>query len=188
METPQPRQPEELRRKISTSSLLRIPTTDEEAPISVHFTSDDSSKPCITTPPPRGREGSHSPTPSSAPPSPRDELPKDFVALDGLLNYHLSQLDRIKNEIKEHNTTLDQLSYTLANMSTRPEVQCAAMYMNWRFQGVRNARNLLAKFVAFHLQEIDRISALKLEMGGNDVLEICRNLPSSREWNDMFSY
>ncbi|EFQ98278.1 hypothetical protein MGYG_01311 [Nannizzia gypsea CBS 118893] len=187
METPQRRQPEELRRKISTSSLLRIPTTDEEAPVSVHFSTDDGSKSYVTTPP-CGREGSHSPTPSNPPPSPRDELPKDFVALDGLLNYHLSQLDRIKSEIKEHNTTLDQLGYTLANMSTRPEVQYAAMYMNWRLQGVRNARNLLAKFVAFHLQEIDRISALKLEMGGNDVLEICRNLPSSREWNDMFSY
>ncbi|KAM5439624.1 hypothetical protein MferCBS31731_004380 [Microsporum ferrugineum] len=173
METPPPppRQPEELRRKISTSSLLRIPTTEEEAPISVHFSTDDGSKPCVTTPPPRARDGSHSPTPSCAPPSPRDELPKDFVALDGLLNYHLSQLDRIKKEIREHNTTLDQLAYTLANMSA-PEVQCAAMYMNWRLQGVRNARNLLAKFVAFHLQEIDRISALKLEMGGNDVLEV----------------
>ncbi|KAF3491446.1 uncharacterized protein GIQ15_00963 [Arthroderma uncinatum] len=176
MHTPPSRQPNELRRKISTSSLLKIPTTDEEAPLSVHFSTDNGSKTRLAGPPPP-REGSHSPTPAprsppSSPPSPRDELPRDFVALDGLLNYHLGQLDRIKREIKEHNTTLDQLSYTLSDMSTRPEVQYAAMYMNWRLQGVRNARNLLAKFVAFHLQEIDRVSALKQEMGGNDVLDV----------------
>ncbi|KAK2841605.1 hypothetical protein FQN49_006090 [Arthroderma sp. PD_2] len=175
MDIPPPRQPDELRRKISTSALLNIPTTEEEAPISVHFSTDNGSKSCLATPP-RPREGSHSPTPPprspASPPSPRDDLPRDFVALDGLLNYHLSQLDRIKREIRDHNTTLDQLAYTLADMSTRPEVQYAAMYMNWRLQGVRNARNLLAKFVAFHLQEIDRVSALKQDMGGNDVLEM----------------
>jgi hypothetical protein len=101
-------------------------------------------------------------TVSSAPPlSPRDPLPGDSIKLEGILNYHLSQLDRIKRELREHNTTIEQLAYTLADLATHPEMKYTAGRLVARIQGVRNARNLLAKFVAFHLQEIERIMSLK---------------------------
>ena len=101
------------------------------------------------------------PVPPIPPRSPRDPLPNDSTKLEGILNYHLSQLGRIKRELREHNTTIEQLAYTLADLTAHPEMQYTAGRLVARIQGVRNARNLLAKFVAFHLQEIERIMLLK---------------------------
>lgn len=104
------------------------------------------------------------PAPATPPPSPRDILPVDGMKLEGILNYHLSQLDRIKRELREHNTTIEQLDYTLADLATHPEMQYTTERLVARIQGVRNARNLLAKFVVFHLQEIERIMLLKCSL------------------------
>ncbi|KAK2746630.1 hypothetical protein FQN57_002974 [Myotisia sp. PD_48] len=163
---------QDFRRRVSTTDLMKVPTIDEIAPTAVHITTGNGfSKAFLELP---RREGSRStpppqPSTSSTPSSPRDPLPEDNAELDGVLNYHLGQLDRIKREIVQYNTTLEQLNYTITDMVNHPAIQHAATQLHDRLQGVRNARNLLAKFVVFHLQEIDRISSVKISMGGRDV-------------------
>lgn len=99
--------------------------------------------------------------PPPAPPTVRDELPKDHLKLEGLLNYHIGQLERIKREVDDHNATVEQLSYTHADMQQHEYLTHAAECLYARIQGIKNARNLLAKFVAFHIQEVERIAEVK---------------------------
>ncbi|KAK2790063.1 hypothetical protein FQN53_000719 [Emmonsiellopsis sp. PD_33] len=129
--------------------------------------------------------------PSSSPPpltSPGDVLPQDPGRLEGILNYHLSQLDRIKRELADHNETIEQLSYTLTDIQGQDDMRHSTEKLRSRIQGVRNARNLLARYVAFHLQEIERIVALKCTMAGTkEMPNIFKHLPTDFEWNEMFS-
>lgn len=161
MEQPKP-QPTP-RRRISTSDLLSSPAIEELAPSTIIF-EPRKKKDHLDVPGSEDREGSESPSLG-----PVDTLPDDQVKLDGILNYHLSQLDRIQREVKGHNATLEQLHYTLTDMKGQEGKKHTAERLYWRIQGVRNCRNLLAGFVVFHLQEIDRISDLKQSTGGSDI-------------------
>ncbi|WEW54993.1 hypothetical protein PRK78_000420 [Emydomyces testavorans] len=93
--------------------------------------------------------------------SPRDILPNDSSQLEGLLNYHVGQLERIKREVDMHNETIGQLTYTYYDMRQHSHLVHAAGCLYARIQGLRNARNRLAKFVLFHLRELERIDEAK---------------------------
>lgn len=103
--------------------------------------------------------------PPSSDQLPKDTLPHDSAALDGLVNFHLGQLERIKRELKHYNRTSDQLTVTYAGMCERSEMPGTTEQLKQRIQGVLNARNLLSRFVMFHLQELERILSLKTELG-----------------------
>lgn len=114
---------------------------------------------------------------ASPPPSPtyelKDPLPNDAGSLDGLLNYHLSQLGRIKNEVINYNTTIEQLEYTYCDiMNTTSKI---TSHMLWaRIQAARLARDNLCSFAMFHVEEIDRIVQHKTTMMGSP--EIMTNM------------
>ncbi|KAL1954265.1 hypothetical protein VTO42DRAFT_1451 [Malbranchea cinnamomea] len=127
--------------------------------------------------------------PSTPPPDelPKDPLPHDSSKLDGLVNYHLGQIERIKRELKHFNRTIDQLTLTYMNMAENGEMPGTTYYLDERIKVAVNSRNLLSRFVAFHLQELERILILKLELGqGRPVPNLFVNLPTDAEWNELF--
>ncbi|PGH23310.1 hypothetical protein AJ80_02562 [Polytolypa hystricis UAMH7299] len=127
------------------------------------------------------------PPPPPPPPEPRDALPEDSSKLDGILNYHFSQLDKIMSEVHERNSQIERLSYTYNSIRNEAHMHVTSEKLRMRIQGVRNARNLLARHVAFHLGEIDRTACKKQSLGGlRDVPDIFRHLPSEKEWTAMF--
>jgi hypothetical protein len=96
---------------------------------------------------------------------PLDPLPRNNALLDGLANYHLGQLDRLKRELKHDNRHIDQLSVTYADLCRRGDMKGTADMLKHRIRLAMNSRNLLSRFVAFHLQELERILELKGELG-----------------------
>jgi hypothetical protein len=96
---------------------------------------------------------------------PIDHLPRNNALLDGLANYHLGQLDRLKRELKQHNRNIDHLSVTYSDLCRRGDMKGTADMLKHRIRGALNSRNLLSRFVAFHLQELERILELKGELG-----------------------
>lgn len=92
-----------------------------------------------------------------------DPLPDDQVKLEGIVNYHLSQVGRLKLEVDHYNSTIELLSCT-----TPPEgMECVARKLHERIRGVMDARKQLGEFMSFHVREIYRILKLKQEMTGN---------------------
>ncbi|KKZ60668.1 hypothetical protein EMCG_04652 [[Emmonsia] crescens] len=98
-----------------------------------------------------------------------DLLPDDLTKLNGTVNYHLSQVDRLKLELAYHNETIELLSCT-----NPPEgMECVAKKLLERIQGAKDARNLLAHFMTFHVSEVWRIFKLKHEIAGTPDYVIC---------------
>lgn len=95
--------------------------------------------------------------PPTPPTSTRDPLPTDFTKLEGLQNFHVGQLERIKREVEFHNDSIGQMEYTFNDALQHSELRNVAECLNARIQGLRNTRNRLAKFVLFHLHELERI-------------------------------
>ncbi|EEP82425.1 predicted protein [Uncinocarpus reesii 1704] len=96
--------------------------------------------------------------------SPCDTLPYDHVKLDGLMNYHAGQLERIKREVIAQNETVEQLTYTLHDLRGHGDLEHTSECLHARIQSLRNSRNRLAKFVMFHLRELERIDEVKQVM------------------------
>ncbi|EAS32466.3 uncharacterized protein CIMG_03490 [Coccidioides immitis RS] len=117
--------------------------------------------------------------------SPRDDLPYDRLKLEGLVNYHVGQLERLKREIQGHNETIGQLACTLRSMRHKDHLVHAAGCLNARIQGVKNTRNRLAKFVMFHLQEMERIEEFGRPLGFRPGR--FRELPTFGGWNRLFA-
>lgn len=99
---------------------------------------------------------------------PKDPLPRNPTKLDEICNYHLAQLDRIQQELIQLNHNIDSLRVMFQSVC---EDETMDAYDGTRFlleERVTNAivsRNSLAKFVAFHLQEVERILVRKAELG-----------------------
>lgn len=94
---------------------------------------------------------------ATRPTSTRDPLPTDPTNLEGLQNFHIGQLERIKREVEFHNESIAQMEYTWNDAVQYSDLRNVAECLNARIQGLRNTRNRLAKFVLFHLHELDRI-------------------------------
>lgn len=78
------------------------------------------------------------------------------------MNYHLSQVDRLKLELAYHNETIELLSCT-----NPPEgMECVAKKLLERIQGAKDMRNLLAHSMTFHVSEVWRIFKLRHEIAG----------------------
>ncbi|KAI5289285.1 hypothetical protein KEM54_004123 [Ascosphaera aggregata] len=134
----------------------------------------------------------HSVVSPSPPPSPayeaKDSLPGDSTALDGLLNYHLSQLGRIKREVVGYNTTIEQLEYTYCDMVQHTASSFTAKMLWSRIQAERTARNNLCSFAMFHVDEIERIVQHKASVACSPeiVTNIYKQMPTYHEWNELF--
>ncbi|PGH12002.1 hypothetical protein AJ79_04511 [Helicocarpus griseus UAMH5409] len=112
-----------------------------------------------------------------------DNLPQDLDELEGIINYHLSQLGQLRIEIAQHNETIDKLAVT----SSPENLNDTAQKLHVRVQGARNARNLLSRFLKFHLLEIGRIVELKWKITGKkEFPEIYKSLPTYNDLRDMF--
>ncbi|OAX80663.1 hypothetical protein ACJ72_04997 [Emergomyces africanus] len=96
-----------------------------------------------------------------------DSLPDDQVKLDGLVNYHLSQLDKLNLELARHNETIELLSRT----NPPEDMGCVAEKLLERIRLAKDARNLLEPFMKFHVHEVWSILQLKQQVAGNDAKE-----------------
>ncbi|OJD13283.1 hypothetical protein AJ78_06243 [Emergomyces pasteurianus Ep9510] len=114
-----------------------------------------------------------------------DRLPDDQVKLDGIVNYHLSQLDRLHLELAWHNEAIELLSRT----NPPKDMRCLAEKLLERIRRAKDARNLLEPFMKFHVHEVWRILKLKQKVAGNDEKDypaIPRSLPTDQELRSMF--
>lgn len=99
---------------------------------------------------------------------PKDPLPRNATKLDAICNYHLAQLDRIQQELIQLNHNIDSLRAIFQSVCEDENMDA---YDGTRYlleERVTNAimsRNSLAKFVTFHLQEVERILVRKAELG-----------------------
>ncbi|KAI5296566.1 hypothetical protein KEM52_000014 [Ascosphaera acerosa] len=96
----------------------------------------------------------------------KDALPNDAGPLDGLLNYHLGQLGRLKQEVATYNATIEQLDYTYRDMIGYPTATHTAQMLWARIQAERAARDSLFSFAMFHVEEIERIVRHKACLAG----------------------
>ncbi|KAI1911633.1 hypothetical protein LOZ58_001042 [Ophidiomyces ophidiicola] len=169
------------RRRVSSSDLVGTTLNGDDASTKSRQTSNQQSLDAIVT--------AEEIDPAALVSSKRDVLPRDRPNLEGLLNYHVAQVERIKREVDENNETIEQLMYTYYDMSHHAHLMHTTEHLHARIQGVRNSRNRLAKFVLFHLQEMERIGEMKQVLNGHPhgLPKRVRGLPTYREWNAMFS-
>lgn len=95
----------------------------------------------------------------------RDELPANPAKLDGFINYHLGELDRLRRELEYYTELLSQLSYTLGDISRREGMQVSTQRMQKRMQDIMNFRTSLGKIVGYHRFELERVAELKKLLG-----------------------
>lgn len=102
----------------------------------------------------------------------RDELPTNPAKLDGVINYHLGELDRLKRELEYHTELLTQLSYTLGDISRREWMQVSTRRMQKRMHDILAFRTSLGKIVGYHRFELERVAELKRMMGQANNIEV----------------
>jgi hypothetical protein len=94
----------------------------------------------------------------------RDPLPTDKVALEGILNYHLSQLGILYRRLVSHNAEIDTDRITYENLAKDPGKQVVASAMAERIKGWVEYRNSRAGNVMFHRGEVVRIERCMKKM------------------------
>lgn len=142
--------------------------TDTTSSVSVNTTTRTTKKSLLSVPKSPFRPGSPSLFKSrrhAIHDDDRDELPTNPAKLDGVINFHLGELDRLKREIEYHTELLTQLSYTLGDISRREGMQVSTRRMQKRMQDIFAFRTSLGKIVGYHRFELERVAELKRMMG-----------------------
>ena len=88
----------------------------------------------------------------------RDELPEDLARLDGFMNYHLGELDRIILELDYHNGVKARLQVTLGDISRREGMNVSTNRINQRIADIDDFRSKLGSIVGYHRYELERVT------------------------------
>ena len=101
--------------------------------------------------------------------NPKDPLPTTKSGLEIRLNYHLSELDRLKRQVKTCNAMIEEDFNRLHDIQTRLEARegkmddAIRMLIEGFETSVRN-RDRWGRFVDYHRAEIERIGVRNLEI------------------------
>lgn len=149
--------------------------TDTTSSLSINTTTRTTKKSFLSVPKSPFRPGSPSRSKSrrhALHEDDRDELPTSPAKLDGVINFHLGELDRLKRELEYHTELLTQLSYTLGDISRREWMQVSTLRMQKRMQDILAFRTSLGKIVGYHRFELERVAELKRMMGQVNNVEV----------------
>ncbi|KAK2761235.1 hypothetical protein FQN54_001757 [Arachnomyces sp. PD_36] len=179
-----------------TEFAMTVTDTAMASSISVNTTTRTTKKSFLSVPKSPFRPGSPSFFKSRRqrqqhPEDDRDEIPSDPARLDGFINYHLSELERLKREVEHHNVILTQLSYTLADVARREGMEVSTQRMQKHMQDIVTFRTSLGKTIGYHRFELERVAEFKKSMGGINnikakIPEALINLPNDFEWRELF--
>ncbi|KAI9801523.1 MAG: hypothetical protein M1833_002755 [Piccolia ochrophora] len=113
---------------------------------------------------------------------PPDPTPMVKAELEGLLNFHLSQLGTMTHRLEWLNEQIDRDGIVLTRLQSEEGKKKEAKYMNDRIHVLWVAKKGLGKNVTWHREEIKRLTAL-LSQGRSP--EMATKLPQEIEWADM---
>ena len=134
------------------------------------------------------------PVPPQLPNTPVDELTTDKAALEGRINYHLSQLDVFKGQLSQDNARIrgllkERKLWNHHQLSS--QLPAAAYLLDQRISIARNARNSLRPAVEWHRGELDAIASKRIQMDQEIGVEprlpqVFSGLTNDYEWNQLF--
>lgn len=114
-----------------------------------------------------------------SPPSPGpDPLPNNKTELEGLRNYHVSQLETLARRVKVFNEHIDLDSIILSHLQQEDKSKMAATVMQRRVDSQLRCRRDLATNVTHHREELkkvlralmkEKVGVMK-ELNGEDLL------------------
>ena len=127
----------------------------------------------------------------------KDPMPNTKAGLEARLNYHLSELDRLRKQVKTYNSIIEEDFNRLHDIQTRPEAQQGTMEESTRmliegFERSVSDRDNLGRFIDYHRGEIERIGVKNLEIrraaGEDSPVSVVGQLGGSdKEWMKFFS-
>lgn len=99
----------------------------------------------------------------------KDPLPDTKTGLEASLNYHLSELDRLKRHVDTFNTLIEENFNRFYDIQTRPEACAGRMNealskLQGRFEDMVRSRDGLWPYVEYHRNELARIRGRTLEI------------------------
>ena len=113
-----------------------------------------------------------------------------------ILNYHLSELDRLKKQTQSYNSIIENNLNRVCAIQTRPDAQAGKMdtsisQLAAAFEESVDHRDSLWKFVDYHRTEIERIGVRSLEIrkaaGENSPASVVGSIGyNAREWEALF--
>jgi len=107
-----------------------------------------------------------------------DPLPNNKTELEGLHNYHVSQLETLARRVKLFNEHIDLDSIVLSHLQQEDKSKMAATVMRRRVDSQLRCRRDLATNVTYHREELKKVlralmkgktGAMK-ELNGEDLL------------------
>ena len=113
------------------------------------------------------------------PPSPGpDPLPSNKTELEGLRNFHVSQLEALARRVKLFNEHIDLDSIVLAHLQQEDKSKMAATVMQRRVDSQVRCKRDLATIVTYHREELKKVLRALMkdkdrelkEVDGEDIL------------------
>ena len=132
-------------------------------------------------------------TPKSLPATELACLPNDRLALESLINIHLSKLDRYKRQVSDFNTVICSLYDDLSKLGSTPEAQAVPQLvtgLEMEIEETRAGRDSKRKYVEFHRGELRTIAEkraiLDEEIGVFGGVEVLEELEGDEVWDARF--
>ncbi|KAI9873180.1 MAG: hypothetical protein M1830_000738 [Pleopsidium flavum] len=129
------------------------------------------------------------------PPTPSpDPLPTNKPELEGLRNFHVSQLETLAKRVKLFNEHVDIDSIVLSHLQQEDKSKMAATVMQKRVNSELRCKRDMEMSVSYHREELKKVlKALMKDKVGDmkdgedeDVLPIINGLPTPGEWRELF--
>ena len=122
------------------------------------------------------------------------DLPGTREGLEGRLNYHLSELDRLRKYVRARNEEMKEEWNRLTSQEHRLEREMPGPYKKGHemVSKIREARDNFAPFVGYHQNEIRRIARKRKELDESQglpstVQEMYKGFERTEEWLQLFS-
>ncbi|KIV95182.1 hypothetical protein PV10_02863 [Exophiala mesophila] len=124
-----------------------------------------------------------------------DQLPDSREGLEGRLNYHLSELDRLRRMVAKTNEHMKEAMYRLdVQEHLKDKIPYAYRTLYDLAVSLRMQRDSYKPFVAFHRGEIIRIARAREELDQRQGIEVrestramYKKLDRGPEWAALFS-
>jgi hypothetical protein len=189
-------------RQSSSSSIMGQPNEDPQRKASISSNSSKSIRQRIDATFGNGSDPSAPPaetdqaaSSATAIPNTRvEDLPGDRSALEGLINIHLSKLDRYKRQVNDFNTVIEGLQEELKELEVSREAQVVPQLITaqmMEIEDTRAGRDTKRPYVEFHRGELKVMAEKRVlldEASGipPSLPQVYQGLDSDEVWDQRF--